>query len=219
MSRKTSYPRFPDSYIGSMSSDYNDSIWMERNQKKTTSICIQYLYDKKLNDIDLEKEIIDENSLLLDLGCGSGFSSEILSNHGFRVVGVDILKDMLFKTSEKKRIYPEYRKIEFILADINSLPFREMTFDHIISVSAYNFITYGLLGNTEKEKRINTTARYLHKILRPLGRIIIEFYPLDEQELNSYISSFTNNNFNGFLLKKHEKQKSGQTFLLLKKPK
>ncbi|MHA1669339.1 MAG: class I SAM-dependent methyltransferase [Promethearchaeota archaeon] len=219
MSRKTSNPRFPDSYIGLMANDYNDSIWMERNQKKTTSICIQYLYDKKLNEIDNGSTKIEKNSLLLDLGCGTGFSSEILSSHGFRVVGVDILKDMLFKTNEKKQLYSEYRKIEFILADINFLPFREMTIDHILSISAYNFITYGLLENKEKEKRINITAEYLHKIIKPLGRLIIEFYPLDEQELNSYISSFINNGFNGFLIKKREKQKSGQTFILLKKPK
>ncbi|MHA1456572.1 MAG: class I SAM-dependent methyltransferase [Promethearchaeota archaeon] len=188
MPRKTTNlgnPRFPDSYVGSMSNDYNESIWMERNQKKTTSTCIQYLYDKKLNNIDQGRTVIEENSLLLDLGCGTGFSSEIISNHGFRVVGVDILKDMLFKAGEKKRLYSEYRKIEFILADINFLPL------------------------------INTTARYLHKILKPFGRMIIEFYPLDEQELNSYISSFINNGFNGFLIKKHEKQKSGQTFILM----
>lgn len=218
MSRKTSNPSFPDSYIGSMSNDYNNSIWMERNQKKTTSICLHYLYDKKLNDIDHGKTLIEEKSLVLDLGCGTGFSSEIMTTYGFRVVGVDILKDMLFKAGEKKRLYPEYSKIEFILADINSLPLREMTIDHVLSVSAYNFITHGLLENKEKEKRINTTARYLYEILKPLGRIILEFYPLDEQELNSYISSFINNGFNGFLIKKHEKQKSGQTFILLKKP-
>ena len=217
--RKISNPRFPDSYIGSMSNDYNESIWMERNQKKTTSICIQYLYDKKLNDIDPGGTEIEENSLLLCLGCGTGFSSEIISTHGFRVVGVDILKDMLFKAGEKKRLYSEYKKIEFILADINFLPLREMTFDHILSVSAYNFITHGLLESKEKEKRINITARYLHKILKPLARIIIEFYPLDEQELNFYISSFINNGFNGFLIKKHEKQKTGQTFMLIKKTK
>ena len=217
MSRKTSTPRFPDSYIGSMSNDYNDSIWMERNQNRTTSACIQYLYDKKLNDLANGKTIIEENSLLLDLGCGTGFSSEIISTHGFRVIGVDILKDMLFKTGEKKQLYPEYRKIEFILADINFLPLREMTIDHVLSVSAYNFITHGLLENKEKEKRINSTAQYLHRVIKPLGRIIIEFYPLDEQELNSYISSFINNGFNGFLIKKQEKQKSGQTFILAKK--
>ena len=61
---------------------------------------------------------------------------------------------------------------------------------------------------------------YIDPILAESGRrIIIEFYPLDEQELNSYISSFINNGFNGFLIKKYEKQKSGQTFILLKKPK
>jgi 18S rRNA (guanine1575-N7)-methyltransferase len=219
MSRKTSNPRFPDSYIGSLSNEYNDSIWMERNQKKTTVKCIRYLYDKKLNEIDNQNTLVYENSLVLDLGCGTGFSSEILVNHGFRVVGVDILKDMLFKTGEKKHLYPEYRKIEFILADINNLPLRELTIDHILSVSAFNFITHGLLKIKEKKKRISDTARDLHRILKPLGRIIIEFYPLDELELNSYISSFINNGFNGFLIKNHKQQKSGQTFILLKSTK
>ncbi|MHA1497659.1 MAG: hypothetical protein ACTSRT_08940 [Promethearchaeota archaeon] len=67
MPRKTTNlgnPRFPDSYVGSMSNDYNESIWMERNQKKTTSTCIQYLYDKKLNNIDQGRTVIEENSLL-----------------------------------------------------------------------------------------------------------------------------------------------------------
>ena len=144
MSRKTSTPRFPDSYIGTMSNDYNASIWMERNQKKTASACIQYLYDKKLNDIDDGNTLIQENSLLLDLGCGTGFSSEVLSTHGFRVIGVDILKDMILKTVDKKQAYSEYKNIEFILADINSLHLKKIKIDNIISVSAYNFITHGI---------------------------------------------------------------------------
>ena len=58
---------------------------------------------------------------------------------------------------------------------------------------------------------------YLKKILKPNGRIIIEFYPKDEEELNLFISSFNNNGFDGFMIKKNPAQKAGQTYLLLKK--
>ena len=38
-----------------------------------------------------------------------------------------------------------------------------------------------------------------------------------EEELNLFVSSFKNNNFEGFYIKNIPNQKSGQTFLLLKK--
>jgi hypothetical protein len=47
--------------------------------------------------------------------------------------------------------------------------------------------------------------------------MVLEFYPNDEQELNLFKSSFTNNGFDGFMIKQNPNQKSGQTFLLLKK--
>ena len=47
--------------------------------------------------------------------------------------------------------------------------------------------------------------------------IVIEFYPANQEELELFKASFTTNGFEGFLIKKKETQKSGQTFLLLKK--
>ncbi|MFX1502460.1 MAG: hypothetical protein ACFFDH_15980 [Promethearchaeota archaeon] len=46
---------------------------------------------------------------------------------------------------------------------------------------------------------------------------MIEFYPKDERELKMFNNSFINNNFEGYMVKSKPKQKSGQTFLLLKK--
>ena len=57
----------------------------------------------------------------------------------------------------------------------------------------------------------------MKKILKPKGRIIIEFYPKDEKELELFTSSFINNDFDGFMIKKNLAQKAGQTYLLLKK--
>ena len=217
MTRKNCLPKFPDDYIDTKADEYESSKWMERNQKRSTLLSIQYLFDNKLND--KEETIVQKNDsiLILDLGCGTGFSSEILIQHGFRVIGVDILFDMISRAREKKGIYENYKDIELILADINFLPIKTNIIDHIISISSYNFITYGTSNYGEKVKLLNDTAKYIKQILKQQGRVIIEFFPKDDKELNIFNKSFINNGFEGFMIKNNPKQKSGQTFLLLKK--
>jgi SAM-dependent methyltransferase len=217
MSNHDKSPIFPDSYVGNNSSEYDNSIWMERNQKKSTLICLQYLYDKKLNALGKVDSLNEKNYLIADLGCGTGFSSEILVENGHRVIGIDILKDMISKAKIKKGFLKRGRELELILADINHLPIRLASIDHMISVSAYNFITHGKKLSGNISKTTNNTAKYLKKILKTNGRIVIEFYPKDEKELNYFISAFKDNGFDGFMVKKDPNQKTGQTFLLLKK--
>jgi len=215
--RKNRLPIFPDDYIEEKAEEYDSSKWMERNQKRITSLTIQYLFDKKLSEYNGNRIEMGEPYLILDLGCGTGYSSEELIQNGFRVVGIDILYDMLSKAREKKKISNHLKILELILADINFLPIRVNSVDHIISISSYNFITHGLENFGEKVKLINDTSKYLNSILKQNGRIVIEFYPKDDAELTMFNKSFVNNGFNGFMIKKNPNQKSGQTFLLLKK--
>ncbi|MFX1365861.1 MAG: class I SAM-dependent methyltransferase [Promethearchaeota archaeon] len=217
MARKNQLPKFPDDYLLEKAEEYNNSKWMKRNQNRTTLQSIKYLYDKKLEDDKKTGIIKRESPLILDLGCGTGFSSEILIQNGFRVIGIDISEDMILKARQKKKILKIYNDLELILADINHLPFRRNKIDHIISISSYNFITYGLENYGEKFKLLNDTAQKLHEILQKNGRIVIEFYPKDERELKMFNKSFINNNFEGYMVKSNPNQKSGQTFLLLKK--
>ncbi|MFX1280129.1 MAG: class I SAM-dependent methyltransferase [Promethearchaeota archaeon] len=217
MVRKNQLPQFPNDYLNEKAEEYDSSKWMERNQKRSTLLSIQYLFDEKLdekNDIGME---IEETYLILDLGCGTGFSSEILIENGFKVIGIDILPDMIERAKQKKAFLKAPNYFELILGDINNLPIRLNTINHIISISAYNFIIYQKENYGEKVKQVVDTAKYLAEILKNSGRIIIEFYPKDEQELNIFKDSFINNGFEGFLVKKNPKQKSGQTFLLLRK--
>jgi ubiquinone/menaquinone biosynthesis C-methylase UbiE len=217
MPKHDSTPKFPDSYLGNNSLDYDSSIWMERNQKKTTLLCLQYLYDERLDELEKPNFLKDEPFIILDLGCGTGFSTEILLECGFKVVGVDILQDMLSKVKTKKNHMKNQNNLEVLLADINYLPLRSSSINHAISISAYNFITHRVKSSRDKTKIANNTAKYLYKLLKPDGRIIIEFYPKNDRELEMFSSSFTNNGFNGFVVKQNPNQKSGQTFLLLKK--
>lgn len=215
--RKNRLPKFPEDYLNDKAEEYDSSRWMERNQKRSTLYSLRYLVDEKLNDREDNGIEMGASPLILDLGCGSGFSSEILIENGFRVIGIDILYDMLSKAREKKRNFEDYKDLELILADINYLPIKPNSVHHILSISSYNFITYGMENFGEKVKLINDTAKYLHKILKNKGRIIIEFYPKDEMELKMFNKSFTTNGFSGFMVKQNPKQKSGQTYLLLKK--
>ena len=95
-------PKFPESYIGDRADEYDASGWMERNQKRTTQLCVQYLYDEKLDNIGVKDDLEHRPYMILDLGCGSGFSSEILLKNEFRVIGVELLTDMISKTLFKK---------------------------------------------------------------------------------------------------------------------
>jgi 18S rRNA (guanine1575-N7)-methyltransferase len=217
MSNHDNSPIFPDSYVGENSSEYDNSIWMERNQKKTAILCLQYLYDEKLDKIGTIDTLNEKNYLIADLGCGTGFSSEILLEKGYRVIGVDILMDMLSKAKSKKKLLEKEKNLELILADIKFLPLKQSSLDHIISISAYNFIIHGKRALVDISRTVNNTARNLRKTLKPNGRLIIEFYPKNKKELNAFISSFNDNGFDGFVVKKDSNQKSGQTFLLLKK--
>lgn len=217
MVKKNQLPQFPSDYLNEKAEEYDSSKWMERNQKRSTLLSIQYLYDEKLVDQDEGDIKNSSNLLILDLGCGTGFSSEILIESGFKVIGVDILPDMIVKAKEKKDILKSPKIFELILADINYLPVRLNSIDHIISISAYNFIIHGKENYGKQVKQLTETAENLNNILKKNGRIIIEFYPKDDGELKIFKNSFINNGFDGFMVKNNPKQKSGQTFLLLKK--
>ncbi|MFO8017093.1 MAG: class I SAM-dependent methyltransferase [Promethearchaeia archaeon] len=215
MPRKDKTPKFPDSYLGERAKEYDNEKWMERNQKKTTERVIEYLYDSKLGK---EEVSLPSETLILDLGCGSGFSSEFLINYDFHVIGIDILTDMIsLARKRKKEALPRSKDLELILADITKLPIRSRSIDHIISISAYNFITHDSKSEREIFSIVNTTAQYINEILKRNGRFIIEFYPESEKMLEIFKKSFIKAGFDGFSIKEKEEQKSGKTFLLLKK--
>jgi 18S rRNA (guanine1575-N7)-methyltransferase len=214
MTRKNSLPRFPDDYIGERAKKYDNLTWMERNQRRTTLRCVQYLFDPKLGECE---KLDYSDYLILDLGCGTGFSTEELLNLGFNVVGIDILEDMLMKAYQKKSKYNFKTREELILASILNLPIKPEEIDFIISISAYNFITYEKTDLFRVRKILNETARQLFSVLKKKGRAVIEFYPQNQKELKLYLDSFRNNSFTGFFIKDNPQQKGGQTFLLLKK--
>ena len=83
---------------------------MERNQRKTTLLGLQYLRDDKLDNLGNYNVLDGNRYIIVDLGCGSGFSSEILVDSGHRVIGIDILID----SSRKQKLKKKSQKIKEI---------------------------------------------------------------------------------------------------------
>lgn len=105
-------------------------------------------------------------ALVLDCGCGTGFSSATIQQAGFACVGVDLSMPMLQQRS---------CSADVVAADMASLPFRQCSsiglFDAVVSVSALQWLrTATALGRFFEG---------LVAVLTPGGRGVLQWYPED----------------------------------------
>ena len=193
-------------YFGEKAEFYAKSKWMARNQMKSTRRALELLEDIRIGG-ELFKS--PEHLLVLDLGCGSGFSSDIIESQGFPTIGLDNSFDMLEHNLEKTA--PHKRNL--VCGMIEALPFRKDTFDIMISISAFNFILENILQK-EKKKILKKVTNILHEIMGPNGRVIIEFYP-KKVDIPLYMESLKHY-FEGGLVIDNPNQRKEQKFLILR---
>ncbi len=62
---------------------------------------------------------------LLDLGCGNGWSSELLHGEGFNVTGLEVTREAFSR--------PEAKGLRFVVGSAESLPFERGEFDIVSS--------------------------------------------------------------------------------------
>ncbi len=115
--------------------------------------------DKELHIYDNVSKFLKNKrkkfKMVLDCGCGYGRSINLLKNKSEIILGVDISKRAIKKASKyignKKQ-----KKIIFINADIEKLPFKDESFDLIISIESLPYT--------------NSPQRYVKEIKRVLDR-------------------------------------------------
>ncbi len=89
---------------------------------------------------ELEKELVLKfvgtvrGKRILDVGCGTGLYTEILSEEGGSVIGIDPSMDML-------RIARGRAKASYLRASAEALPFKDGAFDVVVSVLALCFVS------------------------------------------------------------------------------
>jgi ubiquinone/menaquinone biosynthesis C-methylase UbiE len=83
---------------------------------------------------------IIEESKVLDVGCGTGYTAcEIAQKYKSHVVGIDISEDMIVKARERAQ-HHHLKSIQFQIADVFNLPFQNETFDAVIMESVLNLL-------------------------------------------------------------------------------
>ena len=96
---------------------------------------------------------IGKDTYVLDVGCGAGQTSCLLAKrYGCRVVGIDIIERMIERSRERAKAENVADMTEFRVADAQSLPFEDDTFDAVITESVTVF-------PEDKEKAVKEYAR------------------------------------------------------------
>ncbi|MEO0124619.1 MAG: class I SAM-dependent methyltransferase [candidate division WOR-3 bacterium] len=91
----------------------------------------------------VEKYKIPRGNLLLDLGCGTGWFSNLFAELGFNVVGIDYSKTGIMNA---KRLYGD--KIHWIVGDVFNMPFKnKCKFDFIFCC---DFPPYNLIDTPQE---------------------------------------------------------------------
>ena len=187
-----------DYYKGENLLNYARSKNIRRIQEKITQRALEIL------------NIKDKNSLILDIGCGPGFSSTYLHELGYKVIALDIIVDFLK--------YYDLSDFNPIVADMCILPFRTNVIDAVISISALQWICRNPQNRRER-KNMETIFKTLYSILKRNGRAIFQFYPK-----NNYIMEkikeiiITNTDFDGgFIIDNPNNPKKRKVYLFLEK--
>ena len=101
-----------------------------------------------------------KNTLILDLGCGTGMLTKMLSQEGYKVIGMDISFSSLCVHQDK---YPTHKLIQ---ADANFLPIAENTLHSVVCLGVWRHFP-------DVEKVLDEVARVLTKD----GTFVVGYFP------------------------------------------
>lgn len=147
----------------------NPILFYSYNEAKKYNLSGAFKRIQKIMTLDaLEIINFKTNSKILDLGCGTGFSTKILVDKGLKVIGVDISKNMLSFAKKKN--------LNVIKSNMTSLPFKDKSFDGLISISAIQWL---------KSSEYNQVLKEINRVIK--DKAIIQFYPKNQIEFDYFI--------------------------------
>ena len=155
-------------------------------------------------------------SLILDIGCGSGLSGEILSGvdladggpHTW--IGMDISASMLGIALQRDV------DGDLMLADIGQgVPFRPGSFDAAISISAIQWLCNAESSDVSPQGRLAKFFNGLYASLRRGGRAVCQFYPKNDIQRSMISSAAIKAGFGAGILEDYPGTKNSKLYLVL----
>ena len=152
----------------------------------------------------------DVPSLILDVGCGTCLSGEVLDEAGHQWIGTDISRDMLVCAHERET------EGDVLHADMgHGLSFRQGTFDGAISISAVQWLCYSNALGESPRLRLHRFFQSLYKSLRRGGRAVLQFYPQDSEQVQLITSCAMRAGFGGGLVVDFPNSTKAKKFFLV----
>lgn len=96
----------------------------------------------------------------LDAGCGSGDLSLLLTKYVNHVVGIDLSRSII-NIAKRQKADQQKTNMDFLVADLENLPFREQSFDVVVSNYTLNHTS------------LEVTLPALRQLVKPGGRLVI----------------------------------------------
>lgn len=116
------------------------------------------IFLRHMFEYEFAKNNIKKNSFVLDIGCGGGYGTHLLSKHAKNIVGLDIDKDTISKISNRY----SSENCFFKLFDGTTIPYNDETFEVIVSFHVIEHIYDDLNFISE-----------IHRVLKKDGIFII----------------------------------------------
>ncbi len=127
------------------------------NLKKFIDFCDSEFGKKVLKaEADFIRKELHRNAFgkMLDVGCGIGAMEQYLAD--LDITGVDVSQVFL---KEARRRNPEKK---FVRAKADELPFRDSSFDAVISITTLEFL-----------ENLTDVIREISRVLKPSGKIVV----------------------------------------------
>ncbi|KAI8923471.1 S-adenosyl-L-methionine-dependent methyltransferase [Entophlyctis helioformis] len=137
----------------------------------------------------------DQACYVLDIGCGSGLSGEVLEEEGHVWVGMDISDAMLNVAAE--------REVEgdLFLQDIGQgMGYRPGTFDGAMSISVIQWLCNADKQSHNPRKRLSRFFTTLYTSLARGARAVFQFYPENPAQTEMIVGSALKAGFTGGLV-------------------
>ncbi|KAH9516975.1 Williams Beuren syndrome chromosome region 22 protein [Dermatophagoides farinae] len=149
---------------------------------------------------------------LLDLGCGSGLSGEVLEENGHYWIGLDISSAMLDVSRER-----ECETGDTIQMDLgHGLPFRAGTFDGAISISALQWLCNVDKRGQKPGKRLSKLFSSLYACLSRGAKAVFQFYPENSDQIELITKTAMKAGFyGGLVIDFPNSSKAKKVFLVL----
>jgi len=194
------YNEVSDYFKGEILNQYASSKNMMKIQEKITTRALELLNLRK------------KDALILDAGSGPGFAAMFLREMGYKTVALDIISEFLN--------FYDIKDLNPITADMCFPPFKANIFDAILSISALQWI-YRDLNDKRMHFLLNNLSKSFFRILKPESRVIIQFYPKNQEIMEKIGRIITKDtDFRGnFIIDHPNSKKKRKIYLLLNKEK